>query len=124
MKNIKYILLALTVIFTSGCSVNYSSSMKEVLVPMQKKLVSFYKENGHYPSTEELNVLLAQCGCKISKDICKYSGNSFLVNSRNDYYKYDIGLKLNNSRCYTGLFKDGDPHNVRCYQDSSLGLKQ
>jgi uncharacterized protein YhaN len=125
MKNIKYILLVLTVIFASGCDTNYSSSMKEVLIPMQKKLVSFYKENGRYPNIKERNILLTQCGCKISKDTCQYSGNSFLVNSKTDEnYKYNIKLKLDNSRCYTGLFKSGNPNNVACHQDIDLRLKQ
>jgi uncharacterized protein YhaN len=125
MKNIKYILLVLTVIFASGCDTNYSSSMKEVLIPMQKKLVSFYKENGRYPNIKERNILLTQCGCKISKDTCQYSGNSFLVNSKtNKFYEYRIKIKLDNSRCYVGLFKSGNPNNVACYQDIDFRLKQ
>jgi len=125
MKNIKYILLVLTVIFASGCSTNYTSSMKEVLNPMQKKLVSFYKEKGRYPNIEERNVLLTQCGCKISKDICQYLGGSFFVTSKVDRHReYKLKLHLGNSRCYTGLYKDGNPKLVSCSQDSGLGLKQ
>lgn len=125
MKNIKYVLLALAVIVSSGCSTNHSSKMEEILNPMQKKLVSFYKEHARYPNAMERNTLLTQSGCSISSDICQYSGRSFMIDSEtNRHYEYRLKLHLGNTRCYTGLFKSGNSANVSCHQDSSLGLKQ
>ena len=126
MMKIIYLSIPFGLLLLSGCCAsNHSSKMKEILEPIQKELVSFHKKNNHYPTKDERNTLLEKLGCKISKDKCKYLGESFSIHSEsNERNEYDLSFILENSRCYVGLFKDGDSKGVSCNQDSCLGLKQ
>ena len=123
---IKYFLLLLIVIYFSGCSPkDYTSDMKKILDPMQKKLSTFYKEKKRFPNINERNTLLKESKCKVVNNKCEYGENSFLISSeRNEHNAYRLKLELDKSRCYTGLFSDGDPSNVSCTQDSYIKFGQ
>ena len=122
----KYFLLLLIVIYFSGCSPkDYTSDMKKILYPMQKKLSTFYKEKKRFPNINERNTLLKESKCKVVNNKCEYGKNSFLISSeRNKQNGYSLKLKLHKSRCYAGLFSDGDPSTVSCVQDSYIKLGQ
>jgi len=123
----KYIyILFLVAIVSSGCSTkNYSSDMKKVLNPMQKKLGSFYKREKRFPTIAERNKLLEESNCKVVDNKCEYGGNKFSIISetRNLVY-YILELKLGYSRCDISLYDDGDVRNVSCIQDSKYDIGQ
>ena len=122
----KYFLLLLIVIYFSGCSFkDHTSEMKKVLYPMQKKLSTFYKEKKRFPNINERNTLLKESKCKVVGNKCEYGSSSFLITSETDEQNaYRLKLQLHKSRCYTGLFSDGDPSNVSCTQASSIDIGQ
>jgi len=121
-----YFILPLIVICFSGCSSkDYTSEMKKVLYPMQKKLSIFYKETKRFPNINERNTLLKESKCKVVGNKCEYGSSSFLITSETDEQNaYRLKLQLHKSRCYTGLFSDGDPSNVSCTQASSIDIGQ
>lgn len=126
----KYLFLFLLVLTLSGCSgcdlADYSDEIRKVMNPLGNKLVAFYKKNNHYPNDIEMKLLLQKSGCKqVVDNKCFFSENFFAVSSQvNNRGAYGIEFKLGNSRCYVGLFENGNLRNVSCRQDSCLGLKQ
>jgi len=122
----KYFLLLLIVIYFSGCGPkDYTSDMKKILDPMQKKLATFYKEKKRFPNINERNTLLKESKCKVVNNRCEYGENSFLIGSKKDEHNgYRLKLELGKSHCYTGLFSSGNPSNVSCTQDGSLDIGQ
>jgi len=114
MTKIKYITLSLGVFFMVGCSnKNYTPTIKEVLIPTRSNLKAFYQKHKRFPNDTERDALLEKSGCKVKNNRCYYRGYSFLIESEL-YAGYLLTLKLNNSDCKTGLFKDGDIKMVSC----------
>jgi len=104
---------------------NYTSDMKEVLYPMQKKLGSFYKKEKRFPTIAERNKLLEESNCKVTDGKCEYNGNKFsIISKTTNIGAYDLELRLGYSHCYTGLFSDGDIKNVSCTQESRYDIGQ
>ena len=92
---------------------------------MQKKLAIFYKEKKRFPNINERNSLLEESKCKVVDNKCEYGSSSFLITSEtNERNAYRLKLELGLSRCYAGLFSDGDPSNVSCVQASSIDIGQ
>jgi hypothetical protein len=120
---IRYLVIPLGVFLLSGCcAFNYSAEVKEVLIPMQEELSSFYTKNKRYPNIKERNEILDKLGCKVFNNKCKYSGNKFNITSEIFIGKYKIGLEKGSSRCYTGLLKNGQKDDLSCYQDGCYKL--
>ena len=131
IKTIKYaflilflVIIAIIIHFTDF-SRNHSPEMKAVLDIMQKKMVELYQVNNRQATKEEIYILLSESGCEISNNVCQYLDYPFSIR----YYYRGVGdtlleLKLDNSRCYTGLFSDGEAKNIRCFQDSKFKVRQ
>ena len=105
-----------------GCdNPGYTPIIKEVLTPMQKELVSFYRKNHRFPNSNECNVLLANSGCKIKNNYCYYKGKRFQIESEISY-DYIVILKLKNSDCLTGLFKNGGVKPIGCQLRGTMSI--
>jgi hypothetical protein len=126
MIKIKYLVVPFGVFFLSGCCIsNYSSKMKEVLEPTQKKLVEFYAKSKHFPNIKERNKILKESGCEIKGNTCLVNGTSFNISDSNlAGGEYIIGLRKEKSRCNVGVMSSGKKGGISCYQSSCLGLKQ
>ena len=123
---LKYILSISLVIALAGCcATNYSSQMKEILKPMEKELIAFYKKNNRYPTTAEHYKLLEKVGCKIVNNKCLYKGNKFDIEIPRHANGGNIGLLKGNSDCYISL-TDGKKDIFNCHHKScfDLGLRQ
>jgi len=124
MIKVRYLIILLGIFLLLGClNSNYTPTIKKILNPMKQKLVSFYEKNKRYPTIDERNILLKQSGCKIKNNSCYYEGKQFLINSEL-YNGYSITLKLKNSDCMIGLFKDGDIKNISCQNRGTTDLGQ
>ena len=107
------VVIILLIIFLTRPNPDYTPTIREVLTPIKKELYSFYKQNKRYPDIKERNTLLKKSGCKIKNNYCYYKGKSFLIESGLSN-GYSVILKLKNSDCKTGLFKNGDMKVVSC----------
>ena len=116
----------IAILLFTGCSTkDYSSDMKKVLNPMQKKLGSFYKKEKRFPTIAERNKLLEESNCKVVDNKCEYNGNKFLIISETtNIGAYDLELTHGYSSCYTGLFSDGDSKSISCTQESKYDIGQ
>ena len=126
MIKIKYLVIPLGIFLLSGCCFsNYSSEMKKVLEPAQKKLVAFYAKNKHFPNPEERNKILKESGCEIKGNICLFNGTSFnIVDMSLGREEYSIQLTKEKSRCDVGVMSNGKKGDSGCHQDDCLGLRQ
>jgi len=126
MKKTLLTTTTIAILLFTGCSTkNYTSDMKEVLYPMQKKLGSFYKKEKRFPTIAERNKLLEESNCKVVDNKCEYGSNKFsIISKTTNIGAYDLELRLGYSHCYTGLFSDGDIKNVSCTQESRYDIGQ
>ena len=120
---LKYILSISLVIALAGCcATNYSSQMKEILKPMEKELIAFYKKNNRRPTNAEYNKLLEKVGCKIVNDNCLYKGNEFLTNTRGNDDRAGISLFRDNSYCYVEVY-NSKKSLIKCEQRSCFDIR-
>jgi len=126
MQKILQTTTIIAVLLFIGCSTkDYSSDMKKVLNPMQKKLGSFYKKEKRFPTITERNKLLEESNCKVVDNKCEYGGNKFsIISETTNLGDYNLELTLGYSRCYTGLYSSGNTRNVSCHQDSRYDIGQ
>lgn len=125
----KYLTLLLMIFALSGCDecfTNYSSDMKKILVPMQKKLEKFFAENKRYPNIDERNVFLEESGCVISNDMCKFYGDEFLLltDLKTITNGYILELEKNNTLCSIIIFEGSQPTLQPCEQYPCFPIKQ
>jgi len=118
MIKIRYLVVPWAIFLFSGCCVsNYSSEMKEVLEPIEKKMIVFYKKNNRYPTIQEHYKLLEKVGCKVENNICLFKGNKFYISIPKYENGGNIGLSKDNSSCYISL-NVGKKDLFTCNQES------
>jgi len=124
--NLKYLLIPLTLYLLQGCCwTDHSDVIKEVAVPMQKELEKFYKENKHFPTTQERDEILERVGCEMEGNVCVYGGERLtLIVHYNTRYQYKIRIDLENTGCYFGIQYNGNHTPVSCATSACISLKQ
>ena len=124
MIKIHYVSLLVGLMFLYGCSnPDYRPTIKEIMKPLQSELSNFYKKHQRYPTHIERDQLLENSGCTVKGDVCYYKGYKFKIESYVSY-DYSVILKLKNSDCLTGLFKDGDIKVISCQYRGTTDLGQ
>ena len=122
---LKYILSISLVITLAGCcATNYSSQMKEILKPMEKELIAFYKKNNRRPTNVEYNKLLEKAGCKLYDYgyECLYRGNDFSIHKRGNADGGSIALLKGNSYCYVEVY-NSKKSLIKCEQRSCFDIR-
>ena len=93
---------------------------------MQQELEKFYKENKHFPTTQERDEMLERIGCRVdvSGNTCVYERERLKIISYESSYDYTVDFGIENTYCVLFMYKKTKRNTLNCNNNPCISLKQ